>query len=530
MKKNDSDLSPEQKAFLQTVVRDPILFAKRILGVSLWEREVEILRSIKARRRTAIKACHGVGKTFTLALAALWWLARHPEGIVLTTSPTQRQVRTQLWSEIHLLADRAKVPYPNLKTTELRFRGDDNFALGFSTNQAENFQGYHGKNVLIIVDEAAGIEPGIWDAIAGIMAGGEVHIVMAGNPTIPSGAFFDAFSSERGLWNCLTISAFDSPNLQGLSLEQLLQMDPSEGGPLDDNPIGYLATRRWVRDQHQSWWHGDEASSPNWVSRVLAQFPEQAQNALIKMAWLERAQLRALENPPSETGDVLLTAGVDVGGGEAETVAYVCESTYGRQKIIRMGAWRGPDTRGQVVNFLNQFRSRLRLVCVDAIGVGHNFGLHLRDCGFQVELTNVAMPCESKPHYRENDPARRFVNRRACYYWTLAEAFERGQVEGLTDAATIGQLAGIRYEFDAQGRIRIESKEKARERGVRSPDRADALMLALSRPYEKLGYTRGLSRLRSQADGDDYNAPESLSRQLDRYMGKPRWPRGGGTW
>ena len=71
-------------------------------------------------------------------------------------------------------------------------------------------------------------------------------------------------------------------------------------------------------------------------------------------------------------------------------------------KIIRMGAWRGEDTRGQVVNFLNQFRSRLSIVRVDAIGIGHNFGLHLRDCRFPVEMVNVGMPCESKPQRREN--------------------------------------------------------------------------------------------------------------------------------
>jgi len=66
-------------------------------------------------------------------------------------------------------------------------------------------------------------------------------------------------------------------------------------------------------------------------------------------------------------------------------------------------------------------------------------------------------------------------------------AFERDQVEGLLDETTIGQLAGLLYEFDSQGRMKIESKEKARERGVVSPDRADALMLALCKaPYESL--------------------------------------------
>jgi hypothetical protein len=88
-------------------------------------------------------------------------------------------------------------------------------------------------------------------------------------------------------------------------------------------------------------------------------------------------------------------------------------------------AWRSEDTRGQVVNFLKEFRSRLRAVRVDSVGVGHNFALHLRDCGFPVELVNVGMPCESKPQLGENDPARRFVNLKACFYQALADAFER---------------------------------------------------------------------------------------------------------
>jgi phage terminase large subunit len=283
--KLNQELSAEQIAYVKEVVSDPVLFAENILGVQLWEREAEILQSIKTRRRTAVKAAHCVGKTFTLAVAALWWLARYHEGIVLTTSPTERQVRTVLWSEMHRVAEAARVPYPKFKTTEFEFRGKKNFAIGFSTNQTENFQGYHGKYVLIIADEAPGIESGIWDAVAGTMAGGKVHVVMAGNPTTPSGAFYDAFTKERALWNCFSIDAFDSPNLKGLSLEQLLRLDPAEGGPLDRNPFPFLTTKRWVFDQYRIWWHGNESSSPNWLSRVLARFPDQAQNALIRLSW-----------------------------------------------------------------------------------------------------------------------------------------------------------------------------------------------------------------------------------------------------
>ena len=482
-------------------ILDPVLFARRFLGVQLWERQVEILESIRNNRKTAVKACHGVGKTFVLAVAALWWLARYRDGIVITTSSTFRQVKSQIWSEIHRALAGAKVPYPEPNKTELTLRGDDNFALGLSTNQAENFQGFHGKHVLLIADEAPGIKPEIWDAMAGVAAGGDVRIVMAGNPTTPSGPFYDAFHTQRSLWNCISIDAFDSPNLKGITLEQLLQMDPREGGPLDANRLPHLATKRWVYEQYFSWWREDERSSPSWVSRVRGQFPDQAENALLKLIWLERARKRPLSESLKTSTHRRLVAGVDVGGGQAETVVYVCECEPTHSGVIKMGAWRGEDTRGQVVNFLNQFRGRLSIVRVDAIGIGHNFGLHLRDQGFPVALTNVSLPCESPPGSRENDPSQRFVNQKARYYQVLADALERDQIDGLTDEETIGQLAGIIYEFDSQGRIKIESKEKARARGVRSPDRAEALMLALCEPPIKFEYysIRDLPRLRANS-------------------------------
>src|ERR1700682_3990036 len=102
--KNEKDgLTKEQKEDLRKIIQDPVLFAKHVLDVDLGEREIEIVQAISSHRRTAIKACHGVGKTFTLAVSALWWLARYREGIVLTTSSTLRQGRTQLSVEIHPL-------------------------------------------------------------------------------------------------------------------------------------------------------------------------------------------------------------------------------------------------------------------------------------------------------------------------------------------------------------------------------------------------------------------------------------------
>jgi hypothetical protein len=58
------DLNADQKAYVRRVVSDPVLFATHILGAELWEREADILRSIQTNRRTAIRACHGAGKTY----------------------------------------------------------------------------------------------------------------------------------------------------------------------------------------------------------------------------------------------------------------------------------------------------------------------------------------------------------------------------------------------------------------------------------------------------------------------------------
>ncbi len=144
----------------------------------------------------------------------------------------------------------------------------------------------------------------------------------------------------------------------------------------------------------------------------------------------------------------------------------------------------------------------------------------------------------SKPQWGENDPARRFVNRKAEYFQHLADAFEREQVEGLTDEATIGQLAGLLYEIDAQGRMKIESKEDARARGVPSPDRAEALMLVLGQPREPFDYRGDHGQSRVSSPPGDPTDPRFSAHPVwgfrevagvehpEDHRGSGRWPSG----
>jgi hypothetical protein len=68
----------------------------------------------------------------------------------------------------------------------------------------------------------------------------------------------------------------------------------------------------------------------------------------------------------------------------------------------------------------------------------------------------------------------RFVNARAEDYWTLRELFEQDEVDiDPDDDKFAAQLGSIKWGIDSRGRIKIESKDDMRKRGLPSPDRAD---------------------------------------------------------
>src|SRR6266404_5024599 len=152
-----SSLVPKREQELLRIVKDPTLFAEAMLGHQVWSRQNDILQSVAKHSRTAVKACHASGKTFTAAAAALWWIAHRPNGIVVTTAPTWGQVERVIWGEIRRLAYEGKIRFPKPSATALHIE-PNRYAIGLSTNDGLRFQGYHG-DVLIIIDEAPGVLP-----------------------------------------------------------------------------------------------------------------------------------------------------------------------------------------------------------------------------------------------------------------------------------------------------------------------------------------------------------------------------------
>ena len=476
---------PNTEDAMRESIMDPCQFADKWLGVTAWPLMGEIMEAVVNHRKVAVKACHASSKTFTAAVLTLWALASHQECIVITTAPTLNQVEKLLWAEVHALKAKSLYPFPEATTRQLKF-DSKRYAFGFTTSvtggdEGVKFQGFHSDYILVILDEAPGIDGKIWEALEGILASGNVHVLALGNPTIASGPFFDAFGRNSGQWESFTISAFDNPNFTGCKLsyrsvdkegnpktitfgdpdgKDLMDMDEKE---LEVAPAPYLCSRRWVRDRFLEWGPED----PRFQARCLGAFPSQSPGALISLAWLESA--RGEYKPRPYDG---LKAGLDVAGpGEDETVLVIA---YGMH-VLSINCWPNADPRGQIVSTLRETEKETGLkfenINVDTCGIGYYLARHLESEGFRVSDVNVGVAASD---------AQRYANLKAESYWGLRMMFSDGDITGINDDLTFAQLVGIRYDTNARGQVVIESKEEARSRGVKSPDRAEAVMLCFA--------------------------------------------------
>lgn len=468
---------------------DSVVFQETFLGRKLWAKQRHIIRSIERYPEVAIKGCHGSGKTFVVSGMVPYELIGHPQSIVLVTAPTLRQVKT-FWGEVNLAIRKLPFHVPEPLTTQWRI-SENCYAEGFSSGKGVNVQGYHGRRVLILADEAIGIGPDIWDAIEGIRSAGDVRIVKLCNPTVPAGPVYDDFTKHRGMpgHKCITISAFDTPNLAGLTLESLLQLDEDE---LEVKPAPWLTRRRWVKEMYYKW----GPDNPRFQSRVLGEFPTQGAWSVFSLEWLERANREPTEAELryAKDSDSWIQIGVDVAaGGDDETT--LCARVNGI--ILARYACSDVDPRGKLLRWIAEVRTRfpqwpIGPVVVDTVGVGHAIGLHLAD---EVNLTVFGFKAGGAPFDKEQ-----FINAKSEAYFRLRAMYERDYISHIPaaqDEDCLAQKSSIEYRERPRGQILVEPKDDARKRGVHSPDKAEAEMLAFQRvvPREQNALVGGVYRI-----------------------------------
>lgn len=434
----------------------------------VWSKQREIMLSIRDNRRTAVRSAHGVGKSHTASLVASWWLDTHPPGeaFVVTSAPTFAQVRAILWRYIRRVHRRGKLAG---RVNQTEWHIDDEM-VAFGRKPADHdesaFQGIHARYVLVILDEAGGIPEQLWIAADALTTNADCRILAIGNPDNPASHFRKVCLPGSG-WHVIGISAFDSPNLTGEEVPE----DVAQA----------LVGREWVEEKATEW--GEE--NPLYRAKVLGEFSEDAPNKVVRASDIARCRIDPEKRPAAE--DLLpVELGVDVGGGGDETVI---RERRGR----RAGReWRAHTDRPEtiapmVIKAIKE--TGATAVKVDSIGVGFGVIGELRNAAGRGEHTAHILGVNVGEKASKPD---KFKNLRAEIWWEIGRGMSERDGWDLSQMAnadtTVAQLLEPLWIVDAQGRVQVEPKDEIKKRLGRSPDNADALLLAF--------YSAGRPRVR----------------------------------
>jgi hypothetical protein len=473
---------------------DPVGFIELGLQETIWSKQREIARSVVENQRTVVPACHGLGKSHLSARLATWWVSSYPLGtsLVITIAPTFRQVRNIIWSQIRQVHARANLDGQAL-TTSWKIK-DQLVAYGFSPNPYDEaaLQGIHAPNMLIIVDEAGGIGEVIGNSIEALMTGGNTRLLLIGNPpTDKEDSWFERCCSNP-LYNVIRVPTDVTPNFTGEDVGLCKACPPF----VQAHPINkHLVDQRWVDDVV-----GEFGEDSNFVeARVHAQFPRQTANKVIPFSWLEAAQVN--ENP--QVSDVI-RLGVDVAadGGDEFAIAKVDGFTVTlAHRSSGIANANAVDVASVVMQHIEAavaehkergVSDRVR-VKIDTIGLGWGVVSLLQKWVPERKLAADIVPVNVAERAKDQS---KFRNQRAEMWWNgraLVQNTEQGIAVKLdVDRQTLAQLAVPLYKSDSAGRIQIEAKAEMKRRGMSSPDRAEAVLLAL---YESKSVTPTIAPL-----------------------------------
>ncbi len=476
--------APETSAGMAELVRkyrqDPVFFVEHALGHKTWTKQREILRSIAAYEKTAVRSSHGVSKTYTAAEATVWFLNCIPNSKVITTAPTFSQIKMLLWSEINAIYATSRIRLQGkCLTTEIQTEDGDHYAYGFSTDKPARAEGWHAPAILFIFDEAKGLPQWLWDSARGAMTGGLCRwLAISTTDGVQVGEeFYKIFNSPASDWNRIHISAFDSPYVTG---ERFRSLDISDPRRPDDFSICYtdpaevviqIANPAYIENGRRDW--GED--SVLYQTKVLGDIVDAGADSIIKVSQVNAMFANAQREDFDATGAVEI--GVDVARGGTDDVVMFKRKGLKvlGSKTLTPGAL--PE-RAKLVFVADEVE---RFACyekedpikVDDTGVGGGVTDILQDRGYNVIPVNFGGEA--------NDPDR--YPSAASEMW-----FEIGRIiQDIScpeDSRLAAELVNRKSKgLDHKGRRVVEGKEDYKKRhGSKSPDAADAFLLTFYDP------------------------------------------------
>lgn len=415
----------------------------------------------------------GTGKSFAMAWLILWFLACWEGARVFTFAPKEDQLRLYIWTEIGKLWPRFKTLFPTAELTDLciRMRGgtDDSwgargYAVGISADEQVSTKaaGMHAEHMLLVYEETPGIPMPVLEAGENTCTAPHNLRVAIGNPNHRLDPLH-TFCTSAGVVH-VRMSALDHPNV-------VTGRDALIPGAV--SPISIA--RRLQK-------YGE--SSPVYQSRVRGVSPEQATDALIRWSWLEAAADRYHARQTAGTLPRGVTGkGVDVANSEHGDRA--CVVDFAANACVRIEAFACPDSNAlgrQVKHEIDAARLDPQRVGVDAIGVGAGTVNELRHLGAVVRALNASarpMVMAEKVDGQSVEwsyDVNKFKNLRSQMYWQVREDLRLGTIDVPEDRELWEEL--VTPTFVDEPFTIVEAKDDVRARLGRSPDKADAFVMA----------------------------------------------------
>ena len=486
---------------------DPLGFVKDILADSgtPYAKQEELFNALVSdKRRVSVVGCNSSGKDWAAARAILWWIETRPKAKVIVTGPTLRQVKEIVWKELRAAHAAAKHRLAGKVRVGEYDAGPDRVGLCITSNSQHNLQGFHSPELMVIVTEAQGVKQPYFEALKRL---NPKKMLLLGNPLSLTGEFYDSHHGKSPLYERVSISAYDSPNV----IE----------GRLDALPG--LVTPEDIEEHRLDW----GADSPLYIASVLGQFPAALEDSLTSRVHVdaaiqrwrresdapsagdlgtplpsaggerERSDARGGEGPASRRADPLPNPLPQTGEGTIPLIPPsdgphlnmpwrmgVDVARFGNDKSViclrrgdrveRIISFERKDTM-RLADEVREIAETLRIpaVFVDETGVGGGVVDRLKQ--LRVPVIGV------EGGGRAPRPAQ-FADMRAEVFWEVARRLREGQMSLPPDDELAGQLLAQRYDISSAGRIHLESKATLRRQGVPSPDKADALALAFMEP------------------------------------------------
>ncbi|MGP4046866.1 hypothetical protein [Streptomyces sp. 2A115] len=503
----------------------PSGFVEDVLGESIWSLQRDVLDALVDHKRVAVPAGFGVGKTHLAARAAVWFVNVYPVGTALciTTATRFRQVQRQLWPHIRKVVPRAGLP-GSCDTVQYKMptpQGHDFVAAyGFSApaNDEAAMQGIHMAHILLIVDEAGGIAPTIGHGTNNLLTGGHAAMLAIGNPSMDDPAsWFEELCIEgddpdEPTTVTIPISSLTSPAITGERVPYCTDCPPN---PNDMHTLSrHMPDQDWVDRTIRA--YGPD--HPYVVAKVYAKFPKGGGGLVIPPTWIEDAINAEDPTGPGwhrlcdlglddETAThtvkegAWVRLGVDVaadGGDEfaiARSIGDVIENRHASAGAANDNQVKVAEKVLEEIHAAQRLADALRSphpvrVKVDKNGIGHGVVSMLERWGENGRHKAQIVGVMVSENPTQDDPGavmRPYRKRDEMWLATRSllqpdPSTGHGRLRYRVDKKSAAQLSTPKLLSNAGGYSVVESKKQMKGRGMKSPDRAEAILLALYEP------------------------------------------------